>query len=105
MEMQSMPIRVAVPKETTADERRVALDPIVAERFSKLGCEVLIETGAGTAAQNTDAAYTTAKAVASSRELLDKEDIMLKVQPPSETKIDALSENAAAANIIKQPNT
>ncbi|VAW77564.1 hypothetical protein MNBD_GAMMA13-1812, partial [hydrothermal vent metagenome] len=42
-----MPIRLGVPKETEDGERRVALVPAVAERFSKLGVEVLVETGAG----------------------------------------------------------
>jgi NAD(P) transhydrogenase subunit alpha len=104
MEKQSMPIRVAVPRETTADECRVALDPIVAERFSKLGCEVLIEAGAGAAARNTDAAYTTAKVVATSRELLAQADILFKVQPPTEAEIDALREGAVVVSFMQPHN-
>lgn len=42
-----MPVRMAVPKETISGERRVALDPTMAERFSKLGAEILVEKGAG----------------------------------------------------------
>ena len=45
-----MPIRVGAPKETTPGERRVALVPDVAQRLAKLGVEVLLETGAGSAA-------------------------------------------------------
>ena len=32
-----MPVRMAVPKELVSGERRVALDPMMAERFAKLG--------------------------------------------------------------------
>ncbi|MCK7579264.1 MAG: hypothetical protein MZV65_28400 [Chromatiales bacterium] len=44
-----MPVRVAVPKEIFSGERRVALDPSVAERFTKLGADVLVQKGAGKA--------------------------------------------------------
>ena len=52
-----MPIRVGAPKETTPGERRVALVPDVAQRLAKLGVEVLLETGAGSAAHYPDDAY------------------------------------------------
>ena len=38
---------VGVPRETFPGERRVALIPSVIPDFSKVGAEVLIETGAG----------------------------------------------------------
>ncbi len=41
-----MPIRLGVPKEIEQSEHRVALVPPVAERFHKLGVELLLETGA-----------------------------------------------------------
>ena len=53
-----MPARMAVPKETVSGERRVALDPTMAERFAKLGVEVLLEKGAGLSAFFTDEAYS-----------------------------------------------
>ena len=34
-----MPVRMAVPKELVSGECRVALDPTMAERFTKLGVE------------------------------------------------------------------
>jgi NAD(P) transhydrogenase subunit alpha len=42
-----MPVRMAVPKELVSGERRVALDPTMAERFAKLGAEILIEKRRG----------------------------------------------------------
>ncbi len=96
-----MPISVAVPKETTADEQRVALDPIVAERFSKLGCKVLIEAGAGVSAHNVDSAYGSAEVIADRAELLGKADVLFKVQPPTDAEIDALKEGAVVVSFLQ----
>ncbi|MCB1769921.1 MAG: NAD(P)(+) transhydrogenase (Re/Si-specific) subunit alpha, partial [Candidatus Competibacteraceae bacterium] len=49
--------RMAVPKETLSGEQRVALDPTMAERFTKLGMEILVEKGAGLSAFFTDEVY------------------------------------------------
>ena len=43
-------MKLGIPKETLAGERRVAMTPEVAQRLVKQGFEVLIETGAGEAA-------------------------------------------------------
>ena len=53
-----MPARMAVPKEIVSGERRVALDPTMAERFAKLGAELLVEKGAGRSAFFPDEAYS-----------------------------------------------
>ncbi|MFN2308700.1 MAG: Re/Si-specific NAD(P)(+) transhydrogenase subunit alpha [Gammaproteobacteria bacterium] len=96
-----MPIVVAVPKETTADECRVALDPLVAERFAKLGCTVLIEAGAGLSARNPDSAYTTAEVVSDRAALLGRADVLFKVQPPTLEEIDALKEGAVVVSFMQ----
>lgn len=96
-----MTIVVAVPKETTADERRVALDPVVAERFAKLGCKVLIEAGAGLGAQQPDSAYASAETVADRRTLLSQADVLFKVQPPTADEIDALRDGAVIVSFMQ----
>jgi NAD(P) transhydrogenase subunit alpha len=48
---------VGVPKEIYPGERRVALTPIVLPLLAKAGLEVVIESGAGTAAGYPDAHY------------------------------------------------
>jgi H+-translocating NAD(P) transhydrogenase subunit alpha len=96
-----MPIVVAVPKETTADECRVALDPIVAERFAKLGCKVLIECGAGLSAQQPDSAYASAEAVPDRKTLLGQADVLFKVQPPTLEEADALKEGAVVISFMQ----
>ena len=48
---------IGCPKETAADEKRVALTPDSALQIQKLGYSCVIEAGAGDAAGFTDAAY------------------------------------------------
>ena len=45
-----MPMILAIPKEVTADEKRVAVSHSNIAAFQKLGYEVHIEAGAGDAA-------------------------------------------------------
>jgi NAD(P) transhydrogenase subunit alpha len=53
-------MRIGVPKETAAGERRVALVPDVVRRLSTGGHEVVIEGGAGSGAGVPDSDYTDA---------------------------------------------
>ncbi|MFZ0467432.1 MAG: Re/Si-specific NAD(P)(+) transhydrogenase subunit alpha [Thiogranum sp.] len=95
-----MPIRLGVPKETQDGERRVAIVPAVAERFSKLGIEVLVESGAGDGSYFPDAAYTSATIVDSAAELYRQADLVVKVQPPTEDEIGQLKDDAVLASMM-----
>ena len=56
-------MKVSVPKETAAGERRVALVPEVAQRLTGPGGhEVVVESGAGEGAHHPDSEYTEAGA-------------------------------------------
>ena len=55
-------MKVSVPKETAAGERRVALVPEVVTRMQKEGFEVVIEAGAGEHAYYPDAEFEEAGA-------------------------------------------
>jgi NAD(P) transhydrogenase subunit alpha len=73
-------MKVSVPKETAAGERRVALVPEVVQRLSKQGGhEVVVEAGAGDPTY-PDAEY--AGAGASTGDGLAGE-VVAKVPPPS----------------------
>lgn len=76
-----MPIRVAVPHETTPGERRVALVPSVAEQLSKQDIQVCLEAGAGCAAYYRDSDYSGTEIVHDRTELLQSADIVLTVNP------------------------
>ncbi|MDQ7016232.1 MAG: Re/Si-specific NAD(P)(+) transhydrogenase subunit alpha [Gammaproteobacteria bacterium] len=85
-----MSIKIAVLKETVADERRVALDPSVVSRLKKMGAEILLETGAGDPAYFTNDSYGDAHLVENAAAALKEADILLRVQPPSEAEIAQL---------------
>ena len=55
-------MRIGVPKETGADERRVALVPDIVRRLTGGGHEVIVEAGAGAGAGVPDDAFTDAGA-------------------------------------------
>jgi len=85
-----MSIKIAVLKETVADERRVALDPSVVSRLKKMGAETLLEASAGSPAYFPDSDYSDASIIATAAEALKEADILLRVQPPSEAEISQL---------------
>ena len=78
-------MRIGIPKEIHAGEKRVAATPESVKGLIGLGFTVAVETGAGDAAHFTDADYTAAGAtlVAEPRALWGESDIVLKVRPPT----------------------
>ena len=55
-------MRIGVPRETTAGERRVALVPDSVARLVKAGVEIVVERGLGTQANLPDELYEKAGA-------------------------------------------
>ncbi len=79
---------IAVPSETVPGERRVALVPDTVARLVKGGNGVIIQRGAGTAANYADAAYEAAGAVlGDASEVYAKADIVVKVARPSSAEL------------------
>jgi len=77
-------MKIGVPKEIHDGEKRVATTPDAAEKIIKLGFEVILETGAGAAADITDEAYREVGVtiVDSARTLWQEADIVMKVRAP-----------------------
>src|SRR5213076_1781445 len=94
---------IGVPKETVADERRVALTPDAAGRLGKSGLAVLVERGAGEAASFGDEAYRAAGAtvVPAAAALFRQSDVVLKVQPPSRGEVRLCREGAALVAVFQ----
>src|SRR5258706_2062389 len=89
-------MRIGVPKEIAANERRVALTPDMAGRLVKGGFEVIIERGAGTAAFFPVEAYTNAGVGLGTRgSVLGESDIVLQVQGPSPESLTQYLDGAA----------
>jgi len=77
-------MNIGVPKETAANERRVAVTPDVAGKLVKAGFSVLVERGAGEAASFGDAAYGAAgvSLVATAADAFGQSDVVLKCSRP-----------------------
>jgi NAD(P) transhydrogenase subunit alpha len=94
---------VAVPRETAAGERRVALVPDAVRSLVKAKLEVAVEAGAGVAAGIPDALFREAGASieADARALLARADVVLRVQPPSDAECDALRPGSALIGFLE----
>ncbi len=77
-------MRIGVPREIYAGEKRVATTPEVAAQLIKLGFEITVESQAGAAADFSDAAYEAAgcNVALSADEVWTQSDIILKVRGP-----------------------
>jgi len=82
-------VRIGVPRESKPGETRVAATPKTVEQITKLGYDVVIESGAGLAASFDDAAYTGAGASIGGAEVWDAE-IIMKINAPTEEELGRL---------------
>ena len=83
-------MRIGVPRETIAGERRVALVPEAIGRLAKAGATVVIERGAGEGAGLPDAAYEAAGATLGGATDVWGADLVLKVQRPTPAEVAGL---------------
>jgi len=95
-------MKIAVPKETTPGERRVALTPDAAATLVKSGLEVLAESGAGAGAFHLDSAYEAAgvRIVQDAATLYAQADVVLKVQKPTLAEIDQLRQGTVLVSFL-----
>jgi NAD(P) transhydrogenase subunit alpha len=87
----SGPLIIGIPKEVDPREKRVAATPASIARLRKLGCEVVVESGAGADAGFEDAAYAEAGArvVPSAEDVYREAEVVTKVRPPMARPDDA----------------
>jgi NAD(P) transhydrogenase subunit alpha len=88
-----MATTVGVVRESAPGERRVALTPDVAKKLKAKGADIVIESGAGTAASFPDTSFKDVS-TASARDVLSRSDVLLKVQPPTIDEIGAMREGS-----------
>jgi NAD(P) transhydrogenase subunit alpha len=90
-------VTIAVPAETAAGERRVALVPDVIGRLTGAGADVVVQAGAGRNASYSDATYTEAGArvVPDAGALFDAADVVVKVAPPTAGEAGQLASGSA----------
>ena len=84
-------MRIGVPNEIYAGEKRVATTPEVAAQLMKLGFDVAVESGAGESANFSDESYREAGcAIVSRDEVWSDSDIVMKVRGPEGDETDRL---------------
>lgn len=98
-----MGLKVAIIKETTPHENRVAASADTVKKLTKLGCAVSIESGAGLASSITDDAFKSAgaKIVETAENALKTADIILKVRAPSKDELKHIKKNTLIIALFK----
>jgi len=93
-------MRIAVPREIRDGEKRVALMPDVINKLTRLGYEVVIESGAGIHSQATDQLYTDAGATVKSGNVITDADVILSVTSLSPTQMSSLKKGAVTISFL-----
>ena len=97
-------MRIGVPRESAAGERRVAIVPEAAAKLVAAQHDVVVESGAGAGSGHDDEAYRKAGATVGDRDAAFGADVVVKVQKPSVEEIGLLREGAALVATL-QPLT
>ena len=95
-------MRIAVPKEIRSGEKRVALVPDMISKLTKSGHQVVIESGAGVAAEYSDKQFIEAGAEVKSGDVLAGSDVILSVQPLTPSQIKSLKKGALTLSFLSQ---
>ena len=97
-----MALLIGVPKETAADEKRVATVPDVVEKLVKLGFSVAVEGGAGESANFGDDTYVAAgaKIIEGAPQLWAAADIVFKVLAPTAEEVALMHEGQTLISFI-----
>ena len=95
-------ITIGVPSETDQAERRVALSPETAKKFTGLGCTVRVQSGAGKGSHFSDDEFKEmgAAIVGSAAETVKDADILLTVRRPELTLLDDAKSGALLAGAV-----
>jgi NAD(P) transhydrogenase subunit alpha len=91
-------MKVAIAKEKTPGERRVAASPETVKKMIALGAEVLVERGAGLSASVTDDMFSAAGAKVVSD--LSGADVYLRVRAPSLDDVSKMKKGAVLVGML-----
>lgn len=97
-----MALKIAITKETTPNEKRVAASPETVKKLCAMGCEVIIESNAGKSASISDEDYKNAgaKIVPTATDSIKDADIILSVQAQDADKIKLINADALLIGMI-----
>ncbi len=97
---------IGIPKETLADERRVAATPETVKKLVAMGHSVLVEKGAGDGSFISDEEFRAAGAAIASdaAEIFKKAEIALKVRGPEVKELSSMQSGAILVGLLSPNN-
>ena len=93
-------MRIGIPRESRPGETLVAATAKTASQLAGLGYDVVVETGAGAAADQPDAAFADAGVVVGSSDDVWASDVVVKVNAPTEAEIARLRRGATVVSLM-----
>lgn len=93
-------MKIGIPKESQAGERRVAATPKTVSQLRGLGYEVVVQAGAGDAASYPDAAYAAEGATIVKGVAVWKADIVTKINAPTPAEIARLRKGSTLISLL-----
>ena len=93
-------MRIGIPRESKAGETLVAATSATAGQLTKLGYDVVVQTGAGVYADQPDSAYTDADITVGSAEDVWNSEIVVKVNAPTTEEIGRLRPGAVVISLM-----
>ena len=97
-------LTIGIPTEIKAHESRVAAMPETVKKMVALGCQVIVQKGAGERASITDSAYLAAGATIVLAEDIYQANIILKVRAPEAREISAMPAGTALIGLLEPYN-
>ena len=93
--------RIAIPAETAANETRVAATPETVKKYVALGCDVVVQRGAGAGAFITDKAFEEAGATLADdfSSLVKGAEVVLKIQPLNQEEMKHVGKGTVVASL------
>ncbi|KRE95329.1 NAD(P) transhydrogenase subunit alpha [Nocardioides sp. Soil774] len=93
-------MRIGIPRESRPGETLVAGTAKTASQLASLGYEVVVEAGAGAAADQPDAAFADAGVVVGSADDVWASDVVVKVNAPTEAEIARMRRGATVISLM-----
>jgi NAD(P) transhydrogenase subunit alpha len=97
-------MHIGVPAETRPGETRVAVTPETAKKLVALKHTVVVQSGAGVSASQTDEAFVAAGATIGSREDAFGAETVLKVRLPTEGELPLMKRGTVLAGLLEPFN-
>jgi alanine dehydrogenase len=98
------PLLVGIPKENSRNEKRLAFTPEAVDMLMDAGHRILLEEGAGSGVNYSDAIYSDAGATIVSRKQVFECDLIFKIASPTLEEISMIKKRATICSMLQLPD-